>query len=383
MYIVLILYGISMVNVMQIHTATVSLQQIPLGKVVSVNGMNFVKVAENKYQSVCGQMVCAGVEHCAGCALSEGNACNACESGYMLSNDGRCLIDGGVMQTWNSCASLTTPIYTEGVKSTYFTQGPMLTDVRDGKSYEVRKFPDGKCWMVDNLKYGGTTTANGNIDACAGKTTFSGNGQATPYVSWYQGATQLYGDCRDGAGGGPYRTDLGTGGIVITDANNVCIGTGKCGYFYNWQAAIQLAAAYYGNEVVYPSGTPSVTNHIQGICPDGWHLPSGGTTAADSEFVALDLAVGGTGANNQGGILFTNFWGNKTDGWKVFFSGYVLDSGYNNVYDAANGERDAWWSSTLTADAYVYRLIAHQNSGYLTRHVNKEPVGVSVRCVAD
>jgi len=31
----------------------------------------------------------------------------------------------------------------------------VLTDNRDGKLYRVRKMPDGKCWMLDNLAYTG------------------------------------------------------------------------------------------------------------------------------------------------------------------------------------------------------------------------------------
>ena len=47
-----------------------------------------------------------------------------------------------------------------------FTLIGCLEDERDGKLYEVRKFADGKCWMVDNLAYGGDS-AHGGSDACA------------------------------------------------------------------------------------------------------------------------------------------------------------------------------------------------------------------------
>jgi uncharacterized protein (TIGR02145 family) len=174
-----------------------------------------------------------------------------------------CEIEGssGAMQTWEGCASLATPTIDGD-----YTQGPCLTDERDGKVYEVRKFKDGKCWMVDNLRYGGSTSDSGTVsDYCAGRTDFFGDGSPSTNANWYASvngegtADNLYGDCRDPAAGAPYMTTDG-------DSSNVCLGHAACGYLYNWQAVMQHTSAYYGN---YYSG-PSLI--VQGICPSGWSV---------------------------------------------------------------------------------------------------------------
>jgi uncharacterized protein (TIGR02145 family) len=313
--------------VMQTIAATISLSQIPVGKVVSVNGLKFVKIAGNQYL--------AAAPH-------------------------------ATMQGWDGCAAIPTPTYTAGIKSTYFTQGPILMDARDGKKYEIRKFPDGKCWMVDNLAYGGTTTINGNVEACAGKATFVGEGQATPYVSWYQGSAQLYGDCRDPHVGG--QAPCAPGGT-------------QCGYYYNWQATMQLPSAYYGINVTYPAGTPSLTNYIQGICPDGWHVPSGGETDTVSEFVKLDKSVGGDGTNGQTGDSYINFWKSSstvaattTDPWKGVYSGYY----YGGL--AYQADQAVLWTSTQSGTISIYYVIVggsvHPQYNYIRKNL-----GFSIRCI--
>jgi uncharacterized protein (TIGR02145 family) len=319
--------------------ATIPLSLIPVGKVVSVNGLKFVKIADNQYLAA---------------------------TTY------------GTMQSWDGCASLPNPACvssstctTTTTKSQLFTPGPTLMDVRDGKQYEIRKFPDGKCWMVDNLAYGGTTTVNGNVDACAGKATFVGEGQATPYVSWYQGSAQLYGDCRDAAA-------TGYGAVSAP-----CLNTTACGYFYNWQAAMQLAAAYHNSVVSYPHGIPSPTNYIQGICPDGWHLPSGGSDTV-SEFIVLDQAVGGNGTNGQNGHNYTTFWRpssfsttTNTDPWKAAYAGDSYPTGELMVQETYGD----WWSSTQDNLVNTYFLATHQSHAYPQHVGDYEHWGFSIRCI--
>ncbi len=127
---------------------------MPVGATTTINGREVIKVTKN------GKFV----------DLAKWNA-----------------LGNTTMQGWDDCASLVTPT------GTNFTQGPILTDIRDNKQYEIRKFSDGKCWMVDNLMYGGDT------DACAGKSTFDGNGSATPSNQF---GTGTFGDCRDPRVGG-------------------------------------------------------------------------------------------------------------------------------------------------------------------------------------
>jgi hypothetical protein len=123
------------------RAATIPLSQIPLGKVVSINGLNFVKIAENKYQAVCGQMACANVEHCAACSLNAGNACYACESGYYVEN-GSCE-EGEPTPS----VSATLQDFTSAMCSTAST-GVVAAVTNNGRGvYVIIKLADGHCYV--------------------------------------------------------------------------------------------------------------------------------------------------------------------------------------------------------------------------------------------
>jgi uncharacterized protein (TIGR02145 family) len=298
-----------------VRTSTIPLSEIPLGKVVSVNGLKFIKIAENQYMAA---------------------------SAY------------GTMQGWDGCEVLATPTYTAGIKSTYFTQGPILMDARNGKKYEIRKFPDGKCWMVDNLRYDGQT------DNCNGRTAF--DGYTMEQTNRFGSGT--YGDCRD-----PH-----VGGSAPCNTNTAA-GVPQCGYYYNWQAVMQAASAYYN--VSYATTYPH-----QGICPTGWHVPRGGVDD-DSEFVKLDKSVGGTGAIAPTGTNYTAFWKPTsptavtiTDPWKGIYTGSCDGSGGLEGQSVGG----VWWSSSEISLTGVYFLLVHTSFVFPQNNATKDN-GFTVRCV--
>ena len=114
--------------------------------------------------------------HCTTCTSA--NTCDQCEVGYSW-NGNTCVADPtpftGSMQSFThaDCQAFPTPV------GKGYTKVGTLTDERDGKLYEVRKFADGKCWMVDNLAFGGAT-AQGGSDVCQNRTSFDGEGYTTP-----------------------------------------------------------------------------------------------------------------------------------------------------------------------------------------------------------
>jgi uncharacterized protein (TIGR02145 family) len=242
--------------------------------------------------------------------------------------------------------------------------------------------------MVENLRYGGTTTSSGSTDYCAGRGQSAGEltkgyTDGTKNDDWYgkvgTNATAtgtpdtLYGDCRDPA--------------TIDDAPCTTNST-ACGYLYNWQAAMQLSSAYYGSgsqSVIYPNNPPSTTNYLQGICPTGWHLPSGGNTATASEFFTLDVAYGGTGGNGQSGTSYTGFWRPDSatslgsNGWNGLYSGYVH---YNGSF-YSQGSHGFWWSSSEDSSVNgAYSLYVNTSYVY-PQYVDHKHYGFAVRCLKD
>ena len=269
-----------------------------------------------------------------------------------------------------------------------------LADSRDGKRYEIRKFSDGNCWLAQNLAYGGD-----NADGCLGKSTFQGCGcinaaagvtctesnycggtYKTPgtggslYGYWTNGTTpvgsdtpitstnQLYGDCRDAA-------------ATANNESTYCAtgeGKGKCGYLYNWQAAVQSPSAYF-NASFQP------TQPTQGICPEGWHLPS------TIEFCNLDKAV----YNKTSCAYYTlasNFYqplstANPNGHFNGLYPGLTDVTG--TISSSFQGSFAFYWSSSQLSASYACFLFAHFGDNVYLQVSSYKYLGFSVRCLKD
>ncbi len=152
------------------------------------------------------------------------------------------------------------------------------------------------------------------------------------------------------------------------------------GVLYNWTAAMNGAESSDAN----PSG-------VQGICPDGWHLPS------DAEWKQLEMYLGmsetdvnstGWRGTVEGGKLKeagTTHWAdpnagaNNESGFTALPGGYRSGNGlFGNIRDDGN-----WWSSTeyATTSAWYRGLNYYGSNVY--RDVNSKSMGFSVRCLRD
>lgn len=146
------------------------------------------------------------------------------------------------------------------------------------------------------------------------------------------------------------------------------------GILYNWSATMNDAVSSNTN----PSG-------VQGVCPDGWHVPS------DSEWSELINYLGGykeaggkmkvndttywnspnVGANNQSG--FTALGGGARESWGEYFG----------------IEEKSFFQSTTTAfsNGTILSVRLSSKSSWATRpdyQINKSKEGgLSVRCVKD
>jgi uncharacterized protein (TIGR02145 family) len=198
---------------------------------------------------------------------------------------------------------------------------------------------DGRIWMVQDLKFG---------DKCG--TDFSGSngsdqkGKVTSLTD-----KDYFGDC----------TTLTDGS---TPANR--------GYLYDWAAAIQKAGAYYGSgSNVGCSGTGGSANACQGICPAGWHIPTG---ASSGEFYDLH--------NNYGRGCSTN----NDDCWDAAstFEGVLGGGCASGGTLEYQGSVASYWSSTYANNNYAYHLYFYSTSVYPgTTNGAAKNYGRSVRCV--
>ncbi len=150
------------------------------------------------------------------------------------------------------------------------------------------------------------------------------------------------------------------------------------GALYTWSAAMNGATSSNTN----PSG-------IQGVCPDGWHLPS------DSEWKELEMFLGMTqneanstiwrGTNEGSKLKSKNGWGegyNGTNesGFSALPAGDRRDNG-----DFTGGTGVYFWTSTEKySDRAWFRLLGNYKPSLIARNFGfLKTNGFSVRCVCN
>jgi len=229
-----------------------------------------------------------------------------------------------------------------------------VTDI-DGNRYKTVLI-GGKWWMAENLAV-----------------TKRPNGVALP--------NRISAGVPDNAGSS-WSGDTGYWGLP-NSTETTPTGTARVGYAYQWSAIMSGNAA-------------AVTDYqqIQGICPNGWHLPTHyewadleknagtnpnafpynySTTAVwlgTDEGTNLKSATALSGAGATGG--------SDTKGFAGVLAGYRNTDGTFS----SRGASTVFWSSSGSGSTAWNR---HLNSGYtqVSRNTNSKALGFSVRCVKD
>ena len=152
------------------------------------------------------------------------------------------------------------------------------------------------------------------------------------------------------------------------------------GALYTWAAAMNGA----GSSDTNPSG-------VQGVCPDGWHLPS------DEEWKELEMYLGMSQAEADGTV-----WRGTDEGGKLKETGTILwnspntgatnSSGFSGLPGGSRagsgmfnyiGRDGGWWSATEDDTTYAWARRLNYNHSGVGRYYGYKGTGFSVRCVRD
>ena len=146
----------------------------------------------------------------------------------------------------------------------------------------------------------------------------------------------------------------------------------KYGRLYRWAAAVGKSESEcgYDNTCSLPSG------NIQGVCPNGWHLPS------KAEWETLFTAVGGSLTAGTK-LKSTSGWNSSGNGTDAFgFSALPAGDRLNgNFYIEGSGT--SFWSSTEDDSYFAYRMYLYYDRDYANLDCLNKDVGFSVRCLQD
>ena len=204
--------------------------------------------------------------------------------------------------------------------------GDSLIDLRDGQSYPTVQIGN-QCWTAENLNIGTMLISN------------SPGGQMTD-----NGVIEKY--C--------WQNNI-----------NYCDGTGgmqKYGGYYEWKEALQ-----------FYSGQPALP--VQGVCPDGWHIPS------KDEFNVMISFLGG------GNAAAPAMQPGGTSGFEAILTGYrcTMNGGFLNSPTGGTKVTYYWASEqSNAANAWFYEV--RQNYSFFGNGLYSpflKTIGTSIRCIRD
>lgn len=252
----------------------------------------------------------------------------------------------------------------------------MAFDARDNHSYWIQKMPDGKCWMLTNLAYGGggngqyadtktlTDSTNGYVveDCYENPASCTAAGNTARYFAPPQANPTIY----------PNQPSLSQDGGVTNP---------QFGYLYNWCAAMGnqqgTDACSYGVDTTDPDSTIS-------ICPAGWSIPggSGNQVWSETSFGILLNSINALGSpgtetgngsdNSEAGSNLRSVWLGQYGG--QWFNGFTLGT------EEEGGGAGFYWSFPQTSLSQASSLIFSGPAVYPI--FSEEKIyGLSVRCM--
>jgi uncharacterized protein (TIGR02145 family) len=210
-----------------------------------------------------------------------------------------------------------------------FTCGDFLVDSRDGQTYSTVQIGN-QCWMAENLN------AGTRIDASEES---ADNGIIEKYC---------YQDSEDNC-------DI-YGGL------------------YKWDELMGYTA----------------DEGVQGICPEGWHVPSDAEWCAMEQEVDQEIecdAIAWRGVDGGGHLketgtthwLAPNLGATNSSGFSALPGGFLIGANANSLQ-----YQGAWWSSTTEGESFAFaRQLSYGFQTVYRTYSSRSLFGYSVRCVKD
>jgi uncharacterized protein (TIGR02145 family) len=166
-------------------------------------------------------------------------------------------------------------------------------------------------------------------------------------------------------------------GSSLSDDNTACDTYGR---LYNWETAMVLPNC----------NTTSCSGQIQsphqGVCPDGWHIPSSEDWGKLSRYAdgSTDANAGYASTTAGRYLKAASGWnsnGNGTDdyGFSALPGGYGYSDG---SFDGA-GYYGYWWSASEDGSSYAYHRGLYYNFEYAYWGNYSKSYLFSVRCLQD
>ena len=225
--------------------------------------------------------------------------------------------------------------------TTAFTCGTSTVTDYDNNTYNTVQIGN-QCWMKENLK---TTRYSDGTSISLGSSTST----STAYRYYPNG-----------------------------NSSNVS----TYGYLYNWKAVMRNSSSSSAN----PSG-------VQGICPNGWHVPSDAewTQLTDYESSQSEYVCGSNNTNIAKALASSTGWSSSSNTCAVGnnssannATGFsAVPAGFYSGGYASFGSGAYFWSATQGSSTYAYIRYLYYHNADVGRAYADKSYGYSVRCLRD
>ena len=261
----------------------------------------------------------------------------------------------GDLQRWKGCDAMSVGDVTA------------LTDTRDGNTYAVAKYADGKCWMMENLR----------LDLSDPDVTVSIQNTNKPTSDFMTLANAHPASSNTFCSG----NNSGCIDRVLYNTNNINRNKPASSTTNDSNSSWYSYGAYY-NYYTATAGNGGYSLATKGaivngdICPAGWRLPTGYTKSND--LGVLDVRYGGSGISQSEGADGTL----ASERWRAYPLNYI----YSGEYRDSNGYNRGISTGMNSANNYTanssYNLWIRAAGVSMTGNNTSKLRGQTVRCVA-
>ena len=261
----------------------------------------------------------------------------------------------GDLQGWRGCETMNVGDVTA------------LTDTRDGNTYAVAKYADGKCWMMENLR----------LDLSDTDVTISAQNTNKPTSDFITAANAHPASSDTFCSG----NNAGCVDRVLYNTNNMnreltpsYSANNSSSSWYSYGAYYNYYTATAGN------GGYSLTTRgaqVNGdICPIGWRMPTAYTKTND--LGNLDTKYGGTGTSQSEEPLGSM----ASERWRAYPLNYIYSGEYRDGAGYNRGNSTGMNSASNYTAISTYNLWVRSAGVSMTGNNTSKLRGQTVRCLA-
>ena len=274
----------------------------------------------------------------------------------------------GNLQSWNGCDAMTSVIYDKNTGEITVAENSItaLTDTRDGSTYAIAKYPDGRCWMMENLRLdlSNSDLIINNLNTNRPTTAFIqaiNNDHPVSINDFCDTNSQA---CINSIA---YNTNNTNRNLTASyNSDDSSSSWYSYGNYYNWYT-ITAGNGIYG----VSTGGLSANGDL---CPAGWRLPTGYGDIGDLS--VLDIAIGGTGKNQKSDTTGSMRW--RTYPYNFIYSGEQKGS---SAYNRSNSSSYATLSA-ISAERTA-NLWLKTDGVYMNSNTTSKFRGQTARCLSN